>query len=134
MRKEFRYITEDGSEFYNEEEALAWEASLSEEAKDLTFKHNYQVGEIVYICCREYLWECRVDREEFEITSWFDDETDTEIPKAKFNTLYLVSTTDLEEHPFAITSAGQLKRISKNIKDLFKVRPETMDNLFSREV
>lgn len=130
MRREFRYITEDGSEFYNEEEALAWESSLDKEAKDFTFKHDYQIGEIVYTCCREHLWECRVDSEEFEITSWFDDKTDTEIPKAKFNTLYLVSTTDSEEYPFTITSAGQLRWISRNIKDLLKVRPEVIDNLF----
>lgn len=130
MRRKFVYITEDGRQFSNEEEAFEWESSLLCEAKDLTFKHDYKIGETVYLCSRDYLWECIVEGEDFEIDSWYDNNNDIEYAKAKFNTLYLVSVTNPEESAFAITTDSQLRKVSRDLKDLLRVKTETIDNLF----
>lgn len=115
----FSYITDDGTEFETEQEALDYENS---EPTDFTLKHDYKPGDIVfalhYVKCNPEVLKCEIVSEDFTFHTDYEEE-DTEIvyPKAKTSCLNLKSL-DSTVIEFTLYYQHHLNAISKNLFDL----------------
>jgi len=114
-------VTSDDREFLTLEEAQEHKNDLTQ-VIDKTIKHDFQIGEKVFICSRQRIWECVFEAEEIEVSDHFWSDAEEKYIRAKVNWLVFKSVTDPDETEFVFECERELKNISRNIQDLLKIK------------